>query len=81
LNLKHSILGGVTFGIIGAGMGHIGYKAPNELQKDFIVKFGEDPESFHAINDQMKKDGEITQVEYDHRKMIIEKSLNMVYKH
>ncbi|MES2382409.1 MAG: hypothetical protein V4538_15285 [Bacteroidota bacterium] len=74
LNLKHSILGGATFGIIGAGLGQLGYKAPNELQRDFIVKFGEDPDSFHAINDKMKKDGEITQVEYDHRKTLIEKS-------
>ncbi len=74
LNFKHSVLGGLSFGILGAGLGHLGHKAPNELQRDFLIKLGENPESFHEVNNQMKRDGEITTPEFEHRKSLIDKS-------
>ncbi len=73
-NFKQSVLNIANFGIMGAGLGHIGYESPTELQKSGLVKMGEKPDEFIATLDQMKKDGQVTPAEYDHRLGLIEKA-------
>lgn len=73
-NFKQSLLGIANFGILGAGLGHIGYKSPTELQKSNFVEMGKNPEEFKLSAQQMLKDGQLTPTEYDHRKLLIEKS-------
>ena len=72
-NFKQSLLNIANFGIMGAGLGHVGYKSPTELQKGSIVEFGKNPDAFRSELDDMKKNG-MSQSEYDHRKMLIDKS-------
>lgn len=74
VNFKQMVLNVANFGIIGAGLGHIGYKSPTELQKSGLVKMGENPEEFHATALQMKKDGTLSPSEYDHRVDLINRS-------
>lgn len=73
-NFKQSLLGIANFGILGAGLGHIGYKNPTELQKSGFVEMGKNPEEFKATAQQMLKDGQLTKTEFDHRNLLIEKS-------
>lgn len=70
-NFKQSLLNIANFGIIGAGLGHIGYEAPSELQKSGLVEFGKKPDEYLAVADQMKKNGQLTQEQYDHRIKLI----------
>lgn len=73
-NFKQSILNVANFGIIGTGLGHIGYEAPTDLQKSGLLKMGEKPDDFHFTLQEMKKDGGITQSEFDHRTELIDKA-------
>lgn len=74
VDFKHAILNIANFGILGAGLGHIGYKSPTQLQKSGLVKMGENPKEFHLVAEEMKKDGILSQSEFDHRKDLIDKS-------
>lgn len=73
-NFKQSLLGIANFGILGAGLGHLGYKDPTELQKSSLIEFGKKPEEYTALAEDMHKDGKLSSEELDHRKMLIEKS-------
>lgn len=73
-NLKQSILGIANFGLMGAGLGQAGFKAPTELQKDGLLQMGSKPDDFLRVADEMKKNGQLSPAEYDHRKDLIEKS-------
>jgi len=45
-NFKQSLIGVLNFGILGAGLGHIGYKSPTELQKSSFLETGKNPTEF-----------------------------------
>jgi len=73
-NFKQSLLNIANFGLMGAGLGHLGYKSPSELQKSGLVEFGKKPDEYLAIAEQMRKDGQLTQEQFDHRKNLIDLS-------
>ena len=71
-NFKQSLIGIGNFGIMGAGLGQMGYKSPTELQKSALLQFGAKPKEYISVLDGLKKDGKVTPAEYDHRKSLIE---------
>lgn len=73
-NFKQSILGVINFGILGAGLGHIGYKSPTELQKSSFLETGKNPTEYIEQAKLMLKDGHLSQAEFDQVKNNIESS-------
>lgn len=73
-NFKQSILGLINFGILGAGLGHIGYKSPTELQKSSFLETGKNPNEYIEQAKLMLKDGNLSQAEFEQVKNNIETS-------
>jgi len=72
-NLKHSLLAIANFGILGAGLGQFGYKSPTQMQKSAGLMFGEKPDSYISVAETMRKNGQLTETEFNHRKELITK--------
>lgn len=73
-NFKQSVLGIINFGILGAGLGHIGYKPPTELQKNSFLETGKNPTEYIDKAKLMLKDGHLSQAEFEQVKNNIESS-------
>lgn len=73
-NFKQSLIGVLNFGILGAGLGHIGYKSPTELQKSSFLETGKNPTEFIEQARQMVKDGNLSSTDFEQVKNNIESS-------
>lgn len=73
-NFKQSLIGVLNFGILGAGLGHIGYKSPTELQKSSFLETGKNPTEFIEQARQMVKDGNLSTTDFEQVKNSIESS-------
>ena len=71
---KQAVLSTANFGLLGGGLGHIGYKSPTELQKGGMLEMGKNGDGFRATLDEMKKNGQLNEAEFAHRKDLIDKS-------
>jgi len=73
-NFKQSLIGVLNFGILGAGLGHIGYKSPTELQKSSFLETGKNPTEFIEQARQMVKEGNLSSTDFEQVKNNIESS-------
>ncbi|HMW11347.1 MAG TPA: hypothetical protein PJ987_13000, partial [Bacteroidia bacterium] len=71
---KRNLLNIANFSLLGGVLGHVGYKSPSNLQKSGLIEFGKNPDGFLASIEQMKKEGALSQADFDQRKGLIEKS-------
>lgn len=72
VNQKQMILNVANFGILGAALGHLGYKSPTELQKSAGYEFAKNPKEYEAVAREMHKDGFLSNEELNHRITLIE---------
>ena len=70
---KRSLMAIAEFGILGAGLGQIGFKSPTQLQKSAGLEFGKNPEGFKAIAEAMRKDGQLDEAQYNQRIELIDR--------
>jgi len=70
-NFKHSLLAIGNFGIMGASLGQYGYKSPTQMQKGAGLMFGAKPKDYISVAEQMRKDGQLTETEFNHRVELI----------
>jgi len=73
VDAKRSIMAIAEFGILGAGLGQIGFKSPTQLQKSAGLEFGKNPEGFKAIAEAMRKDGQLDEAQYNQRIELIDR--------
>jgi len=72
-DFKRSLVAIGEFGILGAGLGQLAHKTPTQLQKSAGLEFGKKPDEYAAVAEAMKRDGQLSQQEYDHRIDLINK--------
>lgn len=73
INFKQALINTANFGILGAGLGQIGFKNPTELQKSHGLEFGKNPDEYIEVAKEMKKNGQLNESELNHRIDLIQK--------
>lgn len=71
-NFKHSLVAIGNFAGLGL-MGHFNYKTPTEMQKGAGLLFGEKPKDYISVAQEMRKNGQLTEAEFNHRVDLITK--------
>ena len=72
VNFKQMLINVGNFGILGSGLGQVGYKSPTQMQKEAGLKFGEKPEDYVSVAKQMFKNGQLSPAEFIQRTDLIE---------
>lgn len=73
-DFKRAVVGVLNFGVLGGALGQLNFKSPTQMQKGAFLKVGEKPKDYISIAEQMRKDGQLTDVEFEQRKSMIEKA-------